>query len=74
MVHGSREIVERTLQSIDSYEDVPMKEPVQPVQRIDNPVVHSPGGAMGISKFMSIPKTLFRGCTFYHPINFTFKH
>jgi len=73
MIHASQEI-ERTLQSIDSYEEVPLKEPLQPVQRIDIPVVHSPGGTMGISNFMSMPQTLFSGCTFHHPVNITFKH
>jgi len=73
MVPVSQEI-ERTLQSIDSYEEVPSKEPLQPVLRTDIPVVHSPGGTIGISNFMSMPQALFSGCTFHHPVNITFKH
>jgi len=42
MVHDTQEI-EKTLQSIDSYKEVPLNEPVQPVERNDIPVVHSPG-------------------------------
>jgi len=70
LVASSQEI-ERTLQNITSYEQVP--DITRPVQSVNLPIHHSPGGSLSLTQFRSNPQSLFSNCTFNSPLTIIMK-